>query len=90
MKLKRSTNQIRDKYLEGQEIRQEEAKEPLLIPIIPFMLTLLSGSIIGYFSGLAFHQRPSSGIITGLAAAFIIFIVVQLERKKSIRRRQSH
>ncbi len=90
MKLKRSINQTRELYLEGQEIRKEEAREPLLIPIIPFVLTLLVGSIIGYFAGYAFHQRPSSGIITGLAAASIIFIVVQLERKKSIRNRQSH
>lgn len=85
MRLKRPMNQVRAQYLEGQRKREEESNEPLLIPVISFVLTLLIGSLIGYFSGLFFHQRPSSGILTGAAVASILFILVHLKRSKSVK-----
>jgi hypothetical protein len=73
-KLTKMRDRIRELYLEGEKIREKQTLKP--IPTLPFILTLGIGSAIGYFVGYFIYDSPFLGTLVGLAASFILFIVL--------------
>lgn len=74
IKLKQARDRIRELYAEAEKMREKQVVKP--IPVLPFILTLCIGSVIGCVIGYFAYNTPFSGMLAGLLLSFIVFLAL--------------